>query len=129
MPADRSSGEDDPAGWAQHLPTDPPSDGPVGAPELRAALQAGSLIDRVAAVRRVLPGPGVVQAVVEALGDPAAEVRVAAIHALARLGGPVGSRALLGVSVEDPSPTVRAEAVAALGRELNRATPGASEGD
>jgi HEAT repeat protein len=120
MPRERSSSEDGPTGWARGHLADPASDGPAAEPELRAALQSGSAVARSDALRRALPGPGVEGAVIEALGDPAVEVRVAAVHALGRLGGPMGVRALLAVASTDPAPTVRVEALSALSRELRR---------
>ena len=127
MPADRSSSEDAPAGWASQVPTDPASDGPVGAPELRVVLRSGPAAARADALRRVISGPGAEPAVVEALSDPDPLVRVAAVHALGRIAGAVGAWAVIRAAVQDPVPMVRAAALEVLERELQR-TAGADPG-
>jgi HEAT repeats len=127
MPADRSSSEDDPAGWATRLPTDPASDGPVGAPELRIVLRSGPAAARADALRRAVPGPGVEPAVVEALSDPDPGVRVAAVHTLGRIAGAVGAWAVIQAAVQDPAPSVRIAALEVLEGELRR-TAGAEPG-
>jgi HEAT repeat protein len=56
---------------------------------------------------------------IEAVHDPEAEVRLAAVQALTRLRGPGATRALMLAAAGDPSPAVRAEALAGLGRILH----------
>ena len=46
-------------------------------------------------------------------------VRLAAVRALTRAPGPHVTREIMRVAATDPSPAVRAEAVAALGRALS----------
>ncbi|HEY3211090.1 MAG TPA: HEAT repeat domain-containing protein [Actinomycetota bacterium] len=101
---------------------------PAGAPslglsELRAALASPDPGVRARAIRRARPEPGVQEALIEALRDASADVRRATVRALARLQGPRATRALIQVSTGDLSVSVRAEAVAALGKILEaRAT-------
>ena len=93
-----------------------------GLTRLHTALESADPATRVAAVLQARPGPGVEQALVATLADPDARVRRASVAALARLEGPVATRALIRASATDPSASVRAEAVDALGRLL--AQPG-----
>jgi HEAT repeat protein len=55
---------------------------------------------------------------VEAMDNPEPEVRRASVQALTRLGGPMGALALMRVAGSNPSPAVRAEALAGLSRIL-----------
>jgi HEAT repeat protein len=68
-------------------------------------------------------GHPVEELAVEALVDPEAEVRVAAVRALSRLRGPQGTKALMETAAGDPSPPVRAAALAALGGILEARSP------
>jgi HEAT repeat protein len=63
------------------------------------------------------------EVLIESLGDPAAEVRAAAVRALSRLEGRRATEALIEVSAGDVSVLVRAEAVAALGKILQARVP------
>jgi HEAT repeat protein len=94
----------------------------LGLSELRAALASPDPEVRVRAIPRVRPEPGVQEALIEALLDVSAEVRLAAVRALGRLQGPRATRALIQVSASDLSVSVRAEAVATLGRILEART-------
>jgi len=87
---------------------------------LAEALRSSDPARRLAAVNRAPNHPGVLRLLDFALDDPAGEVRRAAVRALARLGGPAASGAIIRVSTQDPSPAVRAEAVTALGGLLRR---------
>ena len=60
---------------------------------------------------------------VGALDDPEPEVRLASVQALTRLRGPSGTRALMRAAAGDPSPAVRAEALAGLSRILQARSP------
>jgi HEAT repeat protein len=62
-------------------------------------------------------------AVAEALSDGDADVRIAAIRALVRLGARDALRTLIRASGEDPAPQVRREAVAALARLVTTPRP------
>lgn len=90
----------------------------LGLSELRAALSSPDPGVRAHAIQRARPEPGIQEALIEALRDPSADVRRAAVRALARLQGPRATRALIQVSTGDLSVSVRTEAVAALGRIL-----------
>jgi HEAT repeat protein len=102
----------------------------LGLAELRAAFASPDPSVRARAIPRVRPEPGVQEALIEALRDASPDVRRAAIRALARLPGPRAARALIQVSTDDLSVTVRAEAVAALGKilEARARREGGSEG-
>jgi HEAT repeat protein len=89
-----------------------------GVAELRSALASLDPSTRARALLRAPPGPHVERLMVEALDDPEPQVRLAAVQALARLGGPGGTRALMRVAAGDPSPAVRAEALAGLSEIL-----------
>jgi HEAT repeat protein len=90
----------------------------LGLSELRAALASPDPSVRARAIPRVRPEPGVQETLIEALRDAAPEVRRAAVRTLTRLRGPRVTAALIHVSTNDLSVSVRAEAVAALGRIL-----------
>jgi hypothetical protein len=90
--------------------------------ELRSALASADPSLRAAGLNRARPGPGVEQAVVEALADTEVDVRLAALRALVRLRGPRGTGILIEVAASDLSPAVRAEAVAAIARILDGRT-------
>lgn len=94
----------------------------LGLSELRAALASPDPAVRASAIPRVREEAGVQDALVEALRDASADVRRAAVRTLARLGGPGATSALIHVSMNDLSVSVRAEAVAALGRILEART-------
>jgi len=100
----------------------------VGAPELLLVLRSGPAAARADALRRVVSAPGVEPAVVEALADPDADVRVAAVRALGRIAGAVGAWAVIQAAVQDPAPMVRTAAIEVLERELQR-TAGAEPGN
>lgn len=107
---------------------------PAGAPslglfELRAALSSADPAVRARAIPRVRPEPGVQEALIEALRDPSADVRRAAVRGLARLRGPMVTRALISLSTDDLAVSVRAEAVAAIGRILEARTSGEPDED
>ena len=110
--------------------TDPPPSGPLGAGELRQALASGDPAARADAIARVRPEPGVEEALVEALDDSDPGVRWAAVRALAGFRGAITIRALMRVASGDIAPTVRAEAVAAVGNLLEKRIrePGAGGG-
>jgi HEAT repeat protein len=82
--------------------------------ELRRALFSSDPRERAAALRRARPDPAAEPAVLVALHDDHAEVRLAATGTLARLPGPRAARALIEASALDPSPQVRLAAVGAL---------------
>jgi HEAT repeat protein len=96
----------------------PPGGQEIDRAELQKALMSNDPAERAAAILRTRHGLNVEDTVIEALGDPDAGVRAAAVRTLARWGVRSGIRALLGMSTNDPSPDVRAEAVLALGRFL-----------
>ena len=80
-------------------------------------------VRRRGAIDRAPNHPAAERLLLAALGDPAGEVRRAAVRALARRGGVAASRAIATVSGYDPSPAVRAEAVTALAQLLRRHEP------
>jgi HEAT repeats len=90
-----------------------------GALELHSALRSPDPSTRAQALLRAPPGPGMEELMIEAVHDPEAEVRLAAVQALTRLRGPGATRALMLAAAGDPSPAVRAEALAGLGRILH----------
>jgi HEAT repeat protein len=90
----------------------------LGLSELRVALASPDPSVRARAIPRVRPEPGVQETLLEALRDTAPDVRRAAVRTLARLGGPGVTGALVQVSANDLTVSVRAEAVSALGRIL-----------
>src|SRR5436309_680480 len=98
----------------------PPGATSLGPRELRAALQSGTVSARVDAIRRTRPAPGLESVLVEALADPDAEVRLAAVEAIARWGGTRARRALVRTAASDPWPPVRARSIEALGDILVR---------
>ena len=99
--------------------------------ELRAALASSDPAVRARAIAKVRTEPGIQEALIEALRDASADVRRAAVRALARLQGPMAARVLVQISTEDLAVSVRAEAVAALGRIMearSKVQSGTSEG-
>jgi HEAT repeat protein len=94
----------------------------LGLSELRAALASPDPGVRARAIPRVREEPGVQEALIEALRDVSPDVRRAAVRALARLEGPRVTRELVRVSMDDLSVSVRAEAIAVLGRILESRT-------
>src|SRR5205823_13201640 len=95
--------------------------------ELRSALFSDDPHVRAAALRKARPDPGVEPAVLIALHDDHAEVRLAATGTLSHLPGPRAARALIEASALDPSPAVRLAAVGAIGRLLEARTRDAGE--
>ena len=83
---------------------------------MRAALASPDPAVRARAIAGIRAEPGVQEVLIEALRDASADVRRAAVRALARLQGPMAARVLIQISMEDLAVSVRAEAVAALGR-------------
>ncbi len=83
--------------------------------DLQKALASSDPAERASAIARARFDPVAEQAVIEALHDADPAVRRACIRKLARWRGPSGIKALVQASASDPSPSVRAEAVAALG--------------
>jgi HEAT repeat protein len=103
----------------------------LGLVELRAALASPDPAVRARAIAKIRAEPGVQEALIEALRDAYADVRRAAVRALARLQEPMATRVLIQISMEDLSVSVRAEAVAALGRIVearSKIEGGTSEG-
>jgi HEAT repeat protein len=92
--------------------------------DLQAALTSRDPARRMAAIQAAGSAPGVEQVLIAALADSNELVRVAAIRALAPLNEPKGVRALIRAAAQDPSPRVRAEAMAGLGRILEARTRG-----
>jgi HEAT repeat protein len=90
----------------------------VGLGELRAELASTDPARRASALARARPEPGVDEAMISALSDPNEEVRRASVRGLAQIGTPAAIRAVSAACSRDLSPSVRAEAVAALGRML-----------
>ena len=120
------------AEWAPYCqPTmgDAPNDDLPGARELRAALASPDPSIRARAVLRAPPGPGVEPMMLAALDDEDPEVRLASVQALIRLGGPAATRAVMAAAARDPSPAVRAEALAGLARILQARRSGARRPD
>ena len=99
----------------------PPDGG--DAPGLGEALASPDAAVRAQAILAAPTRPGAEEVLLRALEDEAAEVRRAAVLALARVPTPTATRSLLRAVGSDPSPTVRAEAVAALGRILASRMP------
>jgi len=95
----------------------------LGLAELMEALASGDPAIRARAIARARPSPGTEDVLIDALADPAPDVRREAVRALARTEGQKATRALIEVSAGDVSVAVRAEAVAALGRILLARTP------
>ena len=92
---------------------------------LQDALASKDVSTRATALLRIPNVPGAEELVVAALADPTAEVRRAAVQALARMGGPRGITAMMHTAAHDPAPAVRAEAVSALARLIRgRSQPG-----
>jgi HEAT repeat protein len=85
---------------------------------LRDALASKDAPTRAEGILRAPNVPGVEELLIAALADPVTEVRRAAVRALGRMGGARGLRAIMDVSSQDLSPSVRAEAVAVLGRTV-----------
>ena len=90
---------------------------------LEEAMRSSDPVRRRGAIDRAPNHPAAERVLIAALGDPAGEVRRAAVRALARRGGITASRAIATVSGRDPSPAVRAEAVTALAAILRRDRP------
>ena len=90
---------------------------------LEEAMRSSDPVRRRGAIDRAPNHPAAERLLLVALGDPAGEVRRAAVRALARRGGVAASRAIATVSGYDPSPAVRAEAVTALAQLLRRHEP------
>jgi HEAT repeat protein len=101
---------------------DPAGARSLGLSELRAALASPDTGVRARAIPRARSEPGVQEALIEALQDDSTDVRRAAVRALRRHQGPKATRALIRLSTDDLSVSVRAEAVAALGRILEART-------
>ncbi|HEX2090394.1 MAG TPA: HEAT repeat domain-containing protein [Actinomycetota bacterium] len=81
---------------------------------------------RAQALLRARREAGLERVLVQALEDDEPRVRRAAVRALAALRGLRGTRALMQVAAHDLSGTVRAEAIAALGRILETRAPDTS---
>ena len=94
--------------------------------EVEAALGSTDPQARAQALLRARREAGLERILVQALEDDEARVRRAAVRALAALRGPRGTRALMQVAAHDLSGTVRAEAIAALGRILETRAPDTS---
>ena len=94
--------------------------------EVEAALGSTDPQARAQALLRARREAGLERILVQALDDDEARVRRAAVRALAALRGPRGTRALMQVAAHDLSGTVRAEAIAALGRILETRAPDVS---
>jgi HEAT repeat protein len=99
------------------------SGGPSGRSEFRLAELGRALASadprtRAAAAVRAGSEPGAEEMLVLVLTDEEPLVRLAAVRALAGVSGPRATRAIIRVAATDPSPEVRAEAVAAVGRAL-----------
>jgi HEAT repeat protein len=101
----------------------PRDEGDLNHADLQTALASSDPAERASAIERARFDPVAEQAVIEALQDADPAVRRAAIRTLARWREPLGIKALAQASASDPTPGVRAEAVAALGAIL------ASEGN
>lgn len=82
--------------------------------DLERHLRSSDVFAKVEALRRVRPMPGVEPFLLEALEDDLAAVRVQAVLALGRVGGPAAMEAVSHVLGTDPSPDVREAAVTAL---------------
>ena len=96
----------------------PHQEGDLSHADLQKALASSDPAERASAIGRARLDPTAEQAVIEALQDADPDVRRASIKKLARWRRPLGIRALIQASAGDPSPSVRAEAVAALGAIL-----------
>src|SRR2546428_2037663 len=77
---------------------------------LQEALASKDASARATALLRIPNVPGAEELVVAALADPTAEVRRAAVQALARMGGPRGITAMMHTAAHDPPPAGAAEA-------------------
>src|SRR5439155_27168839 len=92
---------------------------------LQDALASKDASARATALPRIPNVPGAEERVVAALADPSADVRRAAVQALARMGGPRPITAMMRSTAHDPASAVRAEAVGALARLIRgRSEPG-----
>src|SRR5207302_7512264 len=92
---------------------------------LQDALASKDASARATALLRIPNVPGAEELVVAALADPSAEVRRAAVQALARMAGPHAITSMMHTAAHDPAPAVRAEAVGALARLIRgRSEPG-----
>jgi HEAT repeat protein len=99
------------------------SGGPSGGSELRLAELGRALASadprtRAAAAARAGSEPGAEGMLLLVLTDEEPLVRLAAVRALAGVSGPQATRSIIRMATTDPSPEVRAEAVAAVGRAL-----------
>jgi HEAT repeat protein len=94
--------------------------------EVEEALESTDPQARAQALLRARREAGLERILVQALEDDEPRVRRAAVRALAALRGPRGTRALMQVAGHDLSGTVRAEAIAALGRILETRAPDTS---
>ena len=98
----------------------PREEGDLSHVDLQKALASSDPAERASAIGRARLDPVAEQTVIEALQDADAEVRRASVKTLARWRRPLGIKALIQASATDPSPSVRADAVAALGAILEK---------
>ena len=83
--------------------------------DLLGATASTAVRTRAALALGQIGGPGAEAALTGALNDPAAEVRVQAVHALRRVAGARAIPALQGLLLRDPDPPVRRAAARTLG--------------
>jgi HEAT repeat protein len=88
--------------------------------QLREALTSPDPRVRAETIARTGRVAGVEPLLIGALQDAEPAVRRAAVRALARRQGPATARALIRTASADPASPVRLEAVAAIGRLLQR---------
>jgi hypothetical protein len=86
------------------------------------ALRSQDPVRRANAILSAPVGSDLERLLVLHLGDPSPSVRVACVRRLVAAHGPRGVRALIRAAAQDPSPTVRGEAIAALGRIMEART-------
>jgi HEAT repeat protein len=86
------------------------------------ALRSQDPVRRANAILSAPEGSDLERILVLHLGDPSPSVRVACVRRLVASHGPRGVRALIRSAAQDPSPTVRGEAIAALGRIMEART-------
>lgn len=89
--------------------------------DLQHHLRGDDVFAKVEALRRVPALPGVEPFLIEAAHDPTAVVRIQAVLALGRIGGPQALAAITELMGTDPASEVREAAVSAL---LDRAAAG-----
>ena len=103
--------------------------GPAALPALRQALRHPSFYTRWCALRAMrIMGPSARPAVADlhrSLRDPAIDVRLEAVRALARIGGGDDIAQALSTALSDPYDLTRREAAGALGRSTSDATTAA----